>query len=69
MTSVVSQLVKEKTEFCKINVVKVCFNNVRVTNFDRGKRSCKECCRRKARIGIDCVLAGMWKLRTIKKNR
>jgi hypothetical protein len=66
MTFVVSKLVKEKTEFEGKNVRKVFYNILRVTNFDRSKRSCRECCGRKARIEI-CVL-GVWKLRTIRKN-
>ena len=70
MTSVVSKRVKQKTEYCKKNVGKVFFNTVRATNCDRGKSSDRECCGRRGRIGIDCVLAGMWKLRAIrKKNR
>jgi hypothetical protein len=47
----------------------VFFNIARVTKFDRGKRSRRECCGRKARTVIDCVLAGMWKLRTIRKKK
>jgi hypothetical protein len=62
MTSVVSNFVKFGT---KKKVGKVFFNIARVTKFDRGKRSRRECCGRKARIGTDCVLAGMWEPRTI----
>jgi hypothetical protein len=50
MKSLVSKLVKERTEFDRKNVSKVFFNIVRVMNLDRGKRSCRECCGRKARI-------------------
>jgi hypothetical protein len=48
----------------------VFFNILWLTNFDRGKRSYRECCGSKGRIGIYCVLEGMWKLRTIRnRNR